>query len=256
MSDETQKFVIFTAARSGSTAIVSTLSGHPDVHCWGHPFFAAENKTRNISTLDKSVFDISEYNDKPVEFVQSLLAHPFKGKKMQGMKLWPMGPDEAPTTAACEAVGGDESIKKVILRRHNELAGFSSWMLVREKRLVTKAIEEQGDAYEGPQLDEIKGVAFKEGAFRKFVERRFKWFADRDAMIKGPKLEIGYEGLMSTGIPEVAKFLELDPSYSFEQKTKKRGTGNIIDRFIESDREKVQACLKDLGHPEWIAENA
>lgn len=237
-----QKFVIFGATRSGSTALVSALHSHPDVMCYGHPFFPGVRKGKRFQKLPRKAQRHDDYLAQPVDYVNGVLEH--SNARCVGFKIWPL-PETPQTNAAVDALIEDRSVHKVALHGSNELACFASRQLVFAARKNPKDFTEGGPRPKIP---------FPKQVFLRFIEARAPWSDRRRTLPSSDVLHIEYEGLLTTGLPRVAAMLGLEGA-AFQAKAKKRNGNDILGRFVQEDHAKILETLAKLGHPEWVRED-
>lgn len=237
----TTRFIVLTAARSGSTALTRTLNSHPDVYCNGHPFFQNSKRIAAVRKEARAALDFTVRAQDPVKYAHNVLNFT-TGPSVVGFKIW-RGKDSG-GLVAINALGPDPSIKKVILNRTNILACQSSEGLVRLKKQMPDAFENREDH---PKLD------FDPQAFVKLTEYRAGIFDHYCKVAQHDVLEIPYAGLMDTGIKAVAEFLGLS-EFTFKALTTKRYTNDIIGRYKPEHHDEIKRTLDQLGHPEWVNE--
>lgn len=236
------RFVIFSLARSGSTALTSTLGTHPDASCYGSPFFKKIDNggMRWTRLFEKSTLE-KRHTD-PVGYVYNILNYT-PGPSTIGFKLWG-GPNNGATDAIA-ALAADTAIKKIILNRENHMACFSSNALVAAKHKDPEAFVDRDNP---PRLD------FDAEEFKKFTYRRNKRLQYYRDTCKGDLIEIPYADLIATGVPRILDFLGL-PRTDLAALTRKRNSSNTLSRFKETEHDKIRSTLDDLGHPEWVSES-
>lgn len=242
MAKVQNRFVILSAARSGSTAFTTTLGAHPKVYCHGSPFFSSPRWKSALHKEAEDVVDLGKRETDPVGLVYDILNFT-PGPPNVGCKLW-HNADKGPT-AAIEALAADETIKKVILNRENLLAAHSSGVVMQMRR-------QQPELFEDPEAK--PKLTFDKVAFLRFANRRMQWFEDYRTMSKGNVIEIPYINLMTDGIDAMRPFLKLHP-YRLRQRTKKVGSGDIIGRYDAEYHPEIRAALDELGRPEWERED-
>ena len=235
------RFVILTAARSGSTALTGTLKSHPDVYCFGTPFFH-NNRGRVLPwQQDLPKWIIAKREPDPVGYAYAILDHTF-GPSTVGFKLMTAAKSHTNANAAIVALNEDTDIKKIMLVRENHLACFSSDARVR-------LIRQQGRGAAAPLL-----LDFDADRFTQFSKRRRRKFDRLRAQAKGDVLDLPYTGLMTTGLEAVRGFLNLAP-FDFEPATTKRNSGDIIGRYKPEYHDQIRATLDSIDHPEWVQED-
>ncbi|MEP1522965.1 hypothetical protein [Ascidiaceihabitans sp.] len=235
------RFVILSAARSGSTALTTTLNTHPNIYCHGSPFF--RGKKNQLALLDEvqNGLDLSKLETDPGGYMYDILNFT-PGPKCVGLKAWP-GQIRS-SLRAISFMTKDPSIKKIVLNRKNHLACLSSFGLVRLKQSARHLF---ADGLPRPQID------FDRKVFLEYVETRswlFNWY---DKKCKHGYLEVPYEGLMTDGIYKIVEHLGLDP-VTFKARTTKRNTSDVLGRYKPEFHNEIVECLDEIGHPEWVAE--
>lgn len=235
------RFIILCDTRSGTTALTSTLKTHPDVHCYGHPFFENAKGHSRMNEFLHGAVDIEKRKIKPVEYAYDIL-NTTRGATTTGFKIWTS--DYVGTNEALAALTADPTIKKIILNRENKLACISSAALVALKK-------ENPEAFEDP--DNRPQAVFEKDKFLRQTRNRIKRIESYPAMCTGEVLKLPYEGLMTTGLQAITQFLDLE-EFDFVISTKKRNTGDIIGRYKPEFHDEIRATLDEIGHPEWVSE--
>lgn len=237
------RFIILSAQRSGSTALTGALNSHPDVYCHGHPFFQSDKFISALRPDARAAMDYTQRASDPVAFAYNVLDYT-TGPVVIGFKIWPHKEEDSGPLEALNALSADATIKKIILRRENDLACHSSEVLVNLKRQQPSLFDGHGPR---PQ------ARFNKMGFMKFYERRKGWFDHYDDVVGSDALRVPYVGLLDETIAQISDFLEL-PSFGFKEVTSKRNTNDILNRYRPEDQDKVRRTLDEIGHPEWVTE--
>lgn len=119
------RFVIITAARTGSNALVNALTNHADIHCDYEVFHPLE-----IYTAGDSPFDIAARDADPITFIRTVMdwnAGRYPAKSTYGFKLF-FGHSDAVYDRLIE----DETWQKILLRRDNILDQYVSEDIARQ----------------------------------------------------------------------------------------------------------------------------
>lgn len=236
------RFVILSAARSGSTALTVTIGTHPKIYCHGSPFFSSPKWASALHAEAEAAVDLSKRTTDPVGLVYDVLNFT-SGPPIVGCKLWHNA--DAGPTEAINAVAADPDIKKIILNRENMLACMSSGELMKMR---LQHPDRFVDGAPRALLD------FDTAAFLRFAKRRMGWFDDYRARSTGDVIEVPYINLLTDGIDSLRPFLKLHP-YRFRQRTEKVNSGDVLARYKPAHHPAVLAALDTLGHPEWVRED-
>lgn len=234
------KFVIVGSARTGTSFITDSLLSHPDVLMHGEPF-QMENLDWHIRAEVRDKVDLSLRERDPVAFIHHLYSlnsgRPFVGAKIL----------HGQNDIAQEAVCQDAAFRKILLRRTNLLAVFSSYLLAEQTGMwnFQWEIDRSG----------VK-INFDAARFRDFVS----WQQRREARMlglaaSGPErwLMISYSPeQMAERLDQAVTFLGLDRARMTLSELKRMNTAVTIDRFENPG--DVEAALQAIGHPEWSRE--
>ena len=233
------KFVLLSTARSGTTALITSIGNHPDAFCHREAFL----RDSSLRSEFVEAHDMDQLRRDPIEFVRKIYAFS-NGETCVGFKMW-----LNQCTEAAEWLMANEEIKKIILDRHNRLASYSSGLI----RQITGVANAGSDV----QLQEIRKATpkldFDSEHFKNFVQNRDATHARYKQASKGDVLELGYNDVNAEVFPRVFDFLSLS-NHEVEIRQKKINSVDILSRFDEAVHEDVIACLQELGHPEWVRE--
>lgn len=235
------RFVLLSTARSGTTNFVATLGQHPDVYCHREVFLKNYQNTVRKEFCD--THDVPELRRDQVKYVKAL--HAFTpGPRCVGFKIFYV---QAPK--ACNYLMADAGVKKIILERKNYLAQFSSLLISQ-----ASGMSHQRANAKKPRVQKLDSpIRFNVEEFRTFAERRAIIFQRYAQKSRGDVFALTYTQMNEAVFPRVFEFLGLPPMAVSSQFTK-LNSGDILSRFHQDDRQKVQDCLADLGHPEWASE--
>jgi len=164
------RFVIIASRRTGSSHLVNTLSGHPEIFCHGNIFasgmmavFWPKGERPPGDTVKRLKADLrSLRSESPEKFLERAYALDH-GRPHVGFKIFPGQHDEI-----LEALLDDAAVRKVILFRRNILASYSSTVAARDSG--TWGIEK------GSDLPPIPKVQFDEDHFLRYWEKFIGWY--------------------------------------------------------------------------------
>lgn len=234
------KFVVLSAARSGTSLLTETLNTHPDIVCHGEIFHPKakvhlRGTLRSLSQdqIDAEQRDADGYLEKVFDQTE---------KKAAGFKMWRV---QAPSV--CDALLGDRDVKKIIYERTNKFAQFSSNLLARATGVWNRAADKPG----GPIQAEPLG--FNPKAFAKFCAVQADLFAHYRASAKGEVLDIPFSSIADGNFGQVLEFLDC-PNMDLKPQKARLHSSDVISRFAPEHHDEIKRTLDDLGHPEWAAE--
>jgi LPS sulfotransferase NodH len=124
--DEAVRFVIFAAPRTGSNLLCSLLNAHPEILCH-HGLFnpGGIHWARDRQGSEGLPGDVAERDREPTAFLEMVWAAHGDARAM-GFK---MNRDE--NEAAMDALLGDPSVRKILLRRRNQVRTYVSEEIAR-----------------------------------------------------------------------------------------------------------------------------
>jgi LPS sulfotransferase NodH len=245
------RFVILSAARTGSTLLHYMLASHPGVFAAGEIFNPVERKQGVIAWCDPSDPHAAINTDEnllewretePKRFVDELIkaTEAWGGYQVIGFKwhYW----DPLPEEAAAQHLFADTSIRVIHLKRRNLLRQVVSyqralqteqWVRLRgqapvELPVISLPIEKL--------LPEIAAIEAKEHEYER-------------GMRGHPILDLYYEDLAQDPQAvgrQVLKFLGVEPSAELSILTEKTNADSLRDAIIDYDelKEKFQATLR------------
>jgi hypothetical protein len=237
----TRKFVLLSAARSGTSLVTETLATHPDVLVHGEIFH--ERVDWHIHPEFAAVNDLSKRERQPVGFARDILSQNF-GREVVGFKMW-----QSQSVAACDDVLGDPSIIKVVLERENRLAHMASRILAEESDVWNVRRKDRLDVH----LRDRK-ICFSEEQFLQFVDFHDKLFAYYRLQAVGRVINVTYKDACRLHLDAVLAEFGLAPA-QFETQTHKLYGSDILGRFEQSQHLLIREALARLGRPEWLRED-
>lgn len=237
-----KKFVVLSASRSGTSALIVALGTHPDVLVHGEIFH--EKTEWHIHSEYLAAHDITRREVDPVGFVKELLESEL-GRNIVGFKMW-----RTQSEPACDYVLENADIYKVILERKNRLAALSSSLLARRTQVwnVRGLVPLKEENY-APKLD------FNVRAFRRFIEVHDKLFAYYRSRANGPVINLTYENVAQLEISNLLSALEIS-DFRFTHQMQRLHASNILSRFEPSAHDEIRAELARIQHKEWEFERS
>lgn len=229
-----KKFVIITAARTGSNALVNALTAHPSVHCDYEVFHPLQ-----IYTAGDSPFSLEERERDPVAFLQTVMdwnRDRFPQKAVYGFKLF-----FPHNQAVYDHVIADPEWKKIVLRRRNLLDQFTSELIARASH---KWNSDHGQA-------EKNKVEIKFSQFKYFLKHTQSNFDAVRAALKGSGqafLGLEYEDVAAGRFDIVCDFLEVDGA-AISTHLKKQNSPRSADKIVNA--EEVKRWLQENGYLDW-----
>lgn len=231
------KFIVFATARSGSSFLTTSLRSHPDILCHGevmHPRLFARHVRGSVGDM----LEPEQINSDPVAFANTILSVSDNNKAV-GFKIFPT---HAPQSH--DELLGDETIRKIILKRHNLLAAFSSLRLARATGRWNA--KKEGVA---PKAT----VPFIHDEFETYRQRVESYYRKIDDLCAGPRIDLSYEDhILAQDVSSALDFLDVDRSVEVSSPKKKLYGRGIAERF--DNRSEVLDHLKAIGRSEWAYE--
>lgn len=232
------RFVLFSAARSGTTLVTDTLKTHPGAYV--HAEIYQPRRENHIRDEFRQRFDVEALAKQPQRLARAILDFT-PGPPVVGFKMWTW---QAP--GAANALLRDAGVHKIVLERANKLAAFSSvqlaWKTGRWNRW-----RGESEAPPAPVLD------FDAAEFDAFIERQDKLFANYRAAAAGPVLWLEYLDLPEPGLTRIQDFLGIAPLPLQPRRVKLYGA-DILARFAPADHAAIRRRLDRLGRPDWVCE--
>lgn len=234
------KFVILSAARSGTSLLTSTLSTHPDILCHGeifHPKYRQHLKGIFVDMPDADIVGLREDLDR---FLPLVFEQP--GVPIVGFKMW-----ESQNPECCARLLADTSIKKIIYARENKLAQFSSGQLAKQTGVWNVAADNSKRKIEADPLP------FSADAFARFLEKQQSLFQGYRDRARGEVLDIGFNQIAEGDFSPVLAFLGAS-AMDLAPRTRRLHSSETLSRYDPSHHDTIRAVLRDLGRMEWLSE--
>ncbi|SLN68907.1 hypothetical protein [Roseisalinus antarcticus] len=233
----TTRFVLFSTARSGSSWLVTALRSHPEILCHGEAL-APGLVPRHLQGAARAVLTPEMCKADPLGFARRLLAMD-EGHGAVGFKVFAtQGP------AAHAALLSDESLHKIVLRRENALAAWSSLLIARQTgRWNTRKAG----------IGAGTRTRFVRAEFDHYRTRRDAYFDRIDRQLRGPRLDLTYTGdIVTKNAAPVLDFLGVDRAFDTSTAMARILGPSILDRF--ENAADAAACLDEIGRPDWARE--
>lgn len=242
-----QHFAVIAMPRSGSTRLCNILGRHPDIACHQEIFHPSEVQAYFAGDRTLDIMDRDRRDADPKAFLDRFLAFGetwFKGRTHLGFKVLL---NEHQARAATEIVGPDPRLSKIVLRRDNLLACYTSLRLAAESGMWQRVEGEAATNSEHMLVFEV---------------RRFQAFAGLQLMANAAVvaamrraghryLETEYtECLTPQGMRRIWAFLDV-PSSGEQGAHRKVNTRPLLECYSNPD--DVRGAMRDIGRPEWLA---
>lgn len=233
----TTRFVIFSVARSGTSFLTTSLRSHPQILCHGEALLP-RHIPRHIHGSAREVLTEEMCERDPAGLVRTLWEmnddHPIVGFKVFAGHTPPL---HIPLLQ-------DEGIHKIVLKRDNALASWSSQQIARETGRWNARKE-------GSSIGAT--TTFLRREFDRYLNRRDKYFAKVDKQCRGPRLDLSYaREIMDQDVSGVLEFLGADAAVETSSNKAKQLGRNVLDRFDNPD--EVRAYLEETGRMDWAEE--
>ncbi len=209
-----QRFIIASAARTGSTMLVHLIRSHPDTISNSEVMALDEE----LGGFDRLVRDhvaelgrpkaLTKWRKKsPVDFMNQVALYPADAQAV-GFKIKSEELVQPKYGPLLQALTDDRSLKIIHLNRTNLLERYVSWLMVNQVTGVTLAVsEDERPEYQQVLVDPIDAERDFEQAERRRAQMD-EWFAGHDV------LQVAYEDLVSRPAVEsdrICDFLGLEP---------------------------------------------
>jgi|GEM_PF-3408517 len=232
------RFVLFSAARSGTTLVTDTLKTHPGAYV--HAEIYNKKRENHIRAEFRRRFDVEALAKQPRRLARAVLDFT-PGPPVVGFKMWAW---QAP--GAADALLRDKGIHKIVLERANKLAAFSSVQLAWKTGRWNRWSGEAGGPA-APLLD------FDADGFDAFLDRQARLFASYREAAAGPALWLEYLDLPEPGLARIQRFLGLAPLPLPPRRVKMHGE-DILARFAPAGHAAIRHRLERLGRLDWVNE--
>ena len=234
------KFVILSAARSGTSLLTTTLSTHPDILCHGEIFHPKYRQHLKGTFTDMPDADILALRDDLDRFLPLVFEQP--GPSIVGFKMW-----ESQNPECCARLLADTSVKKIIYERDNKLAQFSSGQLAKQTGVWNVSADNSKRKIAADPLP------FNHNAFARFLEKQNEIFQGYRDRARGDVLEVGFNQIAEGDFSPVLAFLGAS-DMNLAPRTKRLHSSDILSRYDAAQHDTIRATLRDLGRMEWVSE--
>jgi LPS sulfotransferase NodH len=227
-----QRYVILSTPRSGSSHLVEALEAHPHVACLGEIFNLHGGAMRKLGILSKRPLD--KASNEPLDYLEEL------------MEAWTERPQAKPVFGfkmmlhhdprVIDHLVADPGWKMILLRRENVLAQWSSLQLA-------KITGEWGS--KGKKKRAAQGIAEPEPPPIEFKSRVFEAYCDRlDARYDSIKRRVAKHALFEVTTEtidarrdEILDFLGVDSRLAppAPGRGERQNTTSLEERFTNSD---------------------
>ncbi len=236
------KFVLLSTARSGTTFVYTALNNHPDCFMHGEVFHPNQ---KQIKPELLELIDVNIRDSDPIKFVELLFSHNF-GKPVVGCQIWqPQSPQ------AVEYLILNKEIKKIYLQRQNILAKYASKQLAQQTKIWninSKKAQNKSIEFEKLNFDLQNFLKFYQ--IHKQIDEYYQKY-----LLSQDYLHLDYQKNVMTGDLDILyDFLNLSRDFPLQGQTKKLYNSKIINRFQDSEHDKIIVCLKEINKMNWISE--
>ena len=226
--------------------LVSALRTHPEIVCYGELFRKNKKEFKGplkiIEELDPYFHDEKVQQEKWRDFLDEVAAKSLEFRFM-GYKLM-----LNQNAVVLRGMINDPSCKKILLKRDNVLAVYSSEKIAR--------VTGQGSAGRFAEVKTAK-VEFVPSEFDSFeskYEQRYSQIEQELTQADPAYFKTTYTELCKPqGIKSVIAFIGADKLNKWKIPTKKRNTSNILDRF--TNPEVLLEYLTLTSKQSWLLEN-
>ena len=238
-----QRYVILSTPRSGSSHLVQALETHPHVACLGEIFNLHGGAMRKLGIMSKRTLD--KASNEPLVYLEELMeawSHRPQAKPVFGFKMM-LHHDPR----VIDHLLADPSWKMILLRRDNVLAQWSSLQLA-------KITGEWGS--KGKKKRAAQGIAEPEVPPIEFKSRVFEAYCDRlDARYDSIKRRVAKHALFEVTTEtidarrdEILDFLGVDAQLAppAPGRGERQNTSSLEDRFTNSDEVQRYALAHGL----------
>jgi len=227
--------------------LVSTLRSHPDTECHGELFRKKKKHFRGGVRIFSEIDERFQQEDYLMrhwqEFLDTVIGHGREANATAvGFKLM-MNQSEIVRSALIE----DESWSKILLKRENVLAVYSSNKIAKTTG--------QGSAGKFAEVKKAQ-VVFEAGEFERFYhkyEEGYDKVRQQLADCGQDYLDTQYSEICKPeGMKALIRYLELDVEADWEVSTQKRNPSQLLERFTNPS--VVTRFLDKISRRDWVVE--
>jgi len=234
-----RRFVLLSAARSGTSLIIETLRTHPQALVHGEIFH--EKVEWHVRSEFLACNDVAKRDVDPIGFARDILAQDF-GHDAVGFKMW-----REQNETVCDYLLRDPTVVKIILKRENRLAHFSSCVLAQ--------VTDVWNVRSNDRLGRVapRRLSFSRNGLLNFIrhhEELHEYYMAKAVgrvvlmeYLEAARLEFG-ELFLSLGLAQ----MELEPQ------TRKLYGDRMLDRYDYQYHDLIRRTLSELGKSEWLWE--
>lgn len=245
-------FVIIASARTGSSHLVNTLGGHPEIFCHGNVFASHMMATfwpkgnrpspGEVEVIKSGLRNLREKD--PDAFLDRVFSMNF-GRQHVGFKIFRGQNDDM-----LGKLVADDSVRKIVLFRHNVLANYSSAMLAKES--------DTWDVKKGEAKDEPPRVQFDEKDFIVFHNCYMRFYRDILTSLAESRQHFHFMNYEVINDPIMLRtamnFIGADANIGLDADASrkiqvKQNTSNILDRY--SNPADVERFLTKSDRLHW-----
>ncbi|WP_374565944.1 hypothetical protein [Ideonella sp.] len=242
-SPSTQRYVILSTPRSGSSHLVQALETHPKVACLGEIFNLNGGAMRKLGIMSRRTLDRA--SNEPLDYLNEL------------MEAWSNRPQAKPVFGfkmmlhhdprVIDYLLADPSWKMILLRRENVLAQWSSLQIAKiTGEWGSKAKKKRAAA--GITEPETPPIEFKSRVFEAYCNRlNARYDSIQRRVAKHSLFEVTTETIDARR-DEILAFLGVDPRQAppAPGRGERQNTTSLEDRFTNSDEVHRYAAANGL----------
>ena len=248
------RFCIVATARSGTSYLATALTGFPKVLCHGEVFH--RNVAEHIAAEYTGALDFDLRERDPISFVDQIFALK-TDLCAAGFKIF-----RGHNDAALAHILADREIKKIVLRRENVLASYSSLLLAiktghwqSRPNWVGPPPESPHDPEAQPMEPVESKVTFDQAQFKGYWDwerQTYEYYHGAVIDADGPYLDISYTTLTGGDFCSIERFLDLPPGHHWTSDVEKLNTSDILDRFYNP--REVLEFAREWNVTHWLQE--
>ncbi len=252
------RFCIVATSRSGTSYLATALTGFPKVLCHGEVFH--RNVAEHISAEYTGALDFSLREQNPIAFVDQIFALK-TDLYAAGFKIF-----RGHSDTALAHILADREIKKIVLRRENVLASYSSLLIAiktghwqSRPNWVSNWVEPPSEARHDPEAQPMEPVeskvTFDPARFRAYWDwecQTYDYYRGSIADAKGDYLDIDYLTLTTGDFSSVERFLDLPVGHVWKTDVEKLNTRTILDQFYNPN--DVLEFAREWKIEHWLRE--
>jgi len=218
---------------------MSALNCHPDVFCQGEIFHPLIDE--HVFSRARKEVDVALRETDPIRYLREVMTFA-EGARVVGFKIF-----QGHNDFALDYLLRAHDIKKIVLKRTNMLASFSSFHLAKKTNVWNL---QDASGYDTPTM------LFVPAMFEKYCAYVRKTFGEYFEVLRSEKqsfitLEYG-QHILGHDFGPVREFLGLDDRVDLNIRYQRLNSDDIAARF--TNPEEVLTCLEERGQLEWLRE--